>query len=219
MFIKINDPVSSISHLVGAIASIPITIVLIVLSSMLGNPWYIVSFSIFGASLFALYTASTVYHLIPKKENFKNIKYTARKVDHMMIYILIAGTYTPICLIALNGVWGYVIISIIWTCAIAGVIFKALVLNDNKFLRHISTYLYLLMGWLIIIAGYPLTQNMDTTSLVLLALGGIMYSIGAIIYALKKPNIPVDWLNFHDIFHFFVLLGSTCHIILMFTLF
>ncbi len=219
MIKKINDPVSSISHLIGAIASIPITVTLIVLSSIMGNPWYIVSFSIFGLSLLGLYTASTVYHLIPTKESFEKIKYRARKIDHMMIYVLIAGTYTPVCLINLRGVWGYAIISTIWICAIAGIIFKAMVLNDNKFLRNISTYLYLLMGWLIILAIYPLIKSMEPVSLWLLASGGIMYSIGAIIYVLKKPNITVDWLNFHDIFHFFVLLGSACHIIMMFSLF
>ncbi len=219
MFKKINDPVSSITHLLGAVLSIPITISLVTLSALIGNPWYIVSFSIFGLSLFLLYTSSTVYHLIPLKKRFEKIKYRARKFDHMMIYILIAGSYTPICLIALRGVWGYTIISIIWVCAVAGIVFKALVLNDNKILRHISTYLYIIMGWLIIIAIFPLAKTLDTKELYLLVAGGVSYSIGGLIYAFKKPNIPVSWLNFHDIFHIFVLIGSSFHIALMFTVF
>ncbi len=218
MFKKINDPISSISHLIGAILSIPISIILITLGAKYGNPVYVISFAIFGLSLLSLYTASTVYHLIPSKEDFKTKKLKARKIDHMMIFVLIAGTYTPVCLITLKGIWGYSIFSIVWTIAIIGVIFKAFVMNDNKILRYISTSLYLILGWLIIIAIYPLVQTMNTFSLTLLTLGGISYSIGAIIYALKKPSIPVDWLSFHDIFHFFVLIGSLFHIAMMFTL-
>ncbi len=136
----------------------------------------------------------------------------------MMIYILIAGTYTPVCLISLKGVWGYTIVSIIWGIALLGVVFKLFVLNDNKIVRWISTSLYLVMGWLIIIAIYPLTKSVDTITLVLLALGGVSYTIGAVIYALKKPAIRVEWLDFHDVFHFFVLLGSLFHVMMMFTL-
>ncbi len=216
---KLNDPISSISHLIGAVLSIPIMITLIALGNLYGDVWYVVSFTIFGLSLLALYTASTVYHLIPQKEDFKKLKLRARKVDHMMIYVLIAGTYTPICLISLRGAIGYTIISLIWAIAIGGIIFKAFVISDKKFIRNISTYLYLFMGWLIILAIYPLVKNMDSISLTYLVLGGVSYSIGAVIYVLKKPNILGKWLNFHDVFHFFVLIGSFFHIAMMFTLF
>ncbi len=218
MFKKINDPVSSISHFIGAVLSIPVTVALLIVAIMNGSALYIVSFAIFGASLFALYTASTVYHLIPKKASTQFSKLRARKVDHMMIYVLIAGTYTPICLISLNGVWGFTIVSVIWAIAIFGIVFKIFVLNDSKIVRYISTSIYLVMGWLIVIALYPLAKSVDTITLVFLALGGVSYSVGAVIYALKKPNIPVEWLNFHDIFHFFVLLGSMFHVIMMFTI-
>ncbi len=215
---KINDPVSSISHLVGAILSVPITIVLLFFGAKYGTVWHIVSFGIFGASLLALYTASTVYHLIPKTAKTEVTKLRARKIDHMMIYILIAGTYTPICLVSLRGAWGYTIISIIWAIATVGVIFKIFVLNDNKILRYVSTSLYLFMGWLIIVALYPLVKTVDTITMVFMALGGISYTIGAVIYAIKKPTIKVEWLSFHDIFHFFVLIGSLFHVMMMFTL-
>ncbi len=218
MFRKLNDPVSSISHLAGAIISIPVTIALLVYGAYYGTVWHVVSFAIFGLSLFALYTASTVYHLIPKNAVTEVKKLRARKVDHMMIYILIAGTYTPICLTSLRGVWGYTIISIIWAIAILGVVFKLFVMNDSKVIRWISTGLYLFMGWLIVVALFPLVKIVDTITIVFMALGGVSYTIGAVIYALKKPHIPVEWLSFHDIFHFFVLLGSMFHVMMMFTL-
>lgn len=215
---EIHDPVSSITHLVGAVMALPVTVALVVYAVLSGNIWGVLAFAIFGLSVFALYTASTVYHLIPIKATTEKLKRTARRIDHMMIYILIAGTYTPICLISLHGVWGFSILTIIWAIALIGVVFKVFVMNENKIIRFTSTSLYLLMGWLIIIAGFPLVQKMDTISFILLVAGGISYSIGAIIYALKKPNLNIEWLSFHDIFHFFVLIGSQFHIIMMFTL-
>ncbi len=215
----INDAVSSISHLCGAIASIPITIALVIYGSYYGNIYTVLSFIIFGLSLLALYTASTVYHMIPTNIENSIVKLRARKIDHMMIYILIAGSYTPVCLISLDGTLGYAIIAVIWTIAIIGVIFKLFVLNDNKIVRLISTSLYVLMGWLIIFAIVPLIKSMSVVSFTFLVLGGISYTVGAVIYALKKPHIKVEWLNFHDIFHFFVLLGSMFHVIMMFTLY
>ncbi len=111
---------------------------------------------------------------------------------------------------------GCVVVSVM--VMIAGIVFKLFVLNDNKVVRYISTSLYLFMGWFILIALIPLVRSVDTITMVFLTLGGVSYSVGAIIYALKKPNIPIEWLSFHDIFHFFVLLGSLFHVIMMFTL-
>ncbi len=218
MFKKLNDPVSSISHCIGAISAIPITIALALYGAYTGTTLDVVAYLIFGLSLFSLYTSSTIYHLIPKKDSTQNVKQKARRVDHMMIYILIAGTYTPVCLISLNGVLGYTIIAIIWGIALLGVIFKLFVLNDSKVIRWISTGLYLVMGWFVLVVIYPVTKSVDTITLVLMALGGVSYTVGAVIYALKKPAIPVEWLDFHDIFHFFVLLGSLFHVLMMFTL-
>ncbi len=215
----INDAVSSISHLCGAIASIPITIALVIYGAYYGNIYTVLSFIIFGLSLMALYTASTVYHMIPSTLENKLLKLRARKVDHMMIYILIAGSYTPVCLISLDGTLGYAIIAIIWSIAIIGVVFKLFVLNDSKIVRLISTSLYVIMGWLIIFAIVPLVKSMNIVSFTFLVLGGVSYTVGAVIYALKKPHINIEWLSFHDIFHFFVLLGSMFHVIMMFTLY
>lgn len=218
MLKKINEPVSSISHFIGAFLSIPVGIALIGFGALYTSVLGVIAFAIFSVSLFLLYSASTTYHLIPKTPSTEKIKYIARKVDHMMIFVLIAGTYTPICLIALRGTLGYAMAGIVWAIAIGGIVFKALVMNDSKIVRMISTSFYLAMGWLIIFAIYPLAKQLDTISLVLLALGGLSYTIGAVIYALKKPKIPVDWLGFHDIFHFFVLLGSFFHVAMMFTI-
>ncbi|MFV0520021.1 MAG: PAQR family membrane homeostasis protein TrhA [Lachnospirales bacterium] len=215
---KLNDAVSSISHFFGAIVSIPISLVLVGVGAYFGNAWYAVSFAIFGLSLFMLYSASTIYHLIPSKVGTEGIKLVARKIDHMMIFVLIAGSYTPVCLITLRGVWGYTMITIIWVIAFLGIVFKSFGVSDNKLVRNISTGLYLLMGWIAIIAIVPLINAMSTLSFVLLCLGGLSYTVGAVIYAVKKPTIKVEWLDFHDVFHFFVLLGSTFHIIMMFTL-
>lgn len=215
---KINDVVSSISHLCGAIASIPITIGLIIYGVYYGEVYSIISYIIFGLSLLALYTASTVYHLIPTNIDYSIAKLRARKIDHMMIYVLIAGSYTPVCLISLHGKIGYIIIAIIWSIAIAGIIFKLFVVSDKKIVRYISTSFYVFMGWLIIFAVYPLVKSMNTISFIFLVLGGVSYTVGAVIYALKKPHINIEWLSFHDIFHFFVLLGSMFHVFMMFTL-
>ncbi len=218
MFKNINDPISSLTHLFGAVMSIPITIILVNFGLDNTTPLGTFGLFIFGLSLFLLYTASTVYHLIPTTENYKNIKLKARRIDHMMIYILIAGSYTPICIISLGDTIGYQIISIIWAIALFGVIFKLFVLNENKIVRFISTAIYLAMGWLIIFAISPLVDSLSFISLVFLVLGGLSYSVGAVIYALKRPAIPVDFISFHDIFHIFVLLGSAFHVVTMFTL-
>ncbi len=153
-----------------------------------------------------------------KQTNKKDLKLKARRIDHMMIYILIAGSYTPICIISLGDTIGYKIIIIIWAIAIFGVLFKLFVLNESKVVRFISTGIYLAMGWFIVFALSPLVDALSFTSLLFLTLGGLSYTVGAIIYALKKPTIPVDFVSFHDIFHIFVILGSFFHVITMFTL-
>ncbi len=215
---KINDPISSISHMISAIISIPLTFILVNFGIKNTNLAGTIGLFIFGLSLFLLYSASTVYHLIPTTEQYKELKLKARRIDHMMIYVLIAGSYTPICIISLGDTIGYKIIIIIWAIAIFGVLFKMFVLNENKIVRFVSTGLYLAMGWFIVFAFSSLVDALSFTSLLFLTLGGLSYTIGAVIYALKKPSIPVDFISFHDIFHIFVILGSFFHVLTMFTL-
>jgi hemolysin III len=207
--LKLRDPVNGLTHLAGALLSVAALVVLIYVASQQGTPWHIVSFAVFGASLILLYTASTLYHLLPLGE--KGVR-TLKRVDHMMIYVLIAGTYTPICLVALRGVWGWSIFAGIWTLAVLGVIMKIFWLNAPRWL---STLFYLVMGWLVVIAIPPLLKSIPPQGIFWLAAGGILYTVGAAIYGLKKPNF-IRGFGFHEIFHLFVIGGSLNHFWLMY---
>lgn len=206
---KVRDPVNGFTHLAGALLSVAALVTLVYLASRKGTHWHVVSFAIFGASLILLYTASTLYHLLPLTEKgVRNLK----RVDHMMIYVLIAGTYTPICLIALRGVWGWSILAAIWALAVLGVIMKIVWLNAPRWL---STLFYVIMGWLVVIAFPPLLKAMPPGGIFYLAAGGVMYTVGAVIYGIKKPNI-IKGFGFHEIFHLFVMAGSFNHFWMMY---
>lgn len=208
---KLKDPVSGLTHLVGAILSIAALVLLIIWAALYSNEkaWDIVSVSIFGASLVLLYTFSALYHLCNVSEAASTV---LRKFDHIMIFILIAGTYTPICLGPLRGGWGWAIFGIVWGLAVIGTIISAIWIKAPRWL---TTGLYLGMGWAVIIATYPLIMTfIDAgmfSSLGWLLAGGLFYTIGAIIYGLKKPNLNIPGVGFHEIFHIFVMLGSFCH--------
>ena len=209
MFKKLREPVSGLTHLLGALASVVGLIVLIILSIKQRSPWHITAFSVFGASLILLYTASSVYHLTPGSEKIVKI---LRRIDHSMIYVLIAGSYTPICLIALRGVWGWSIFGTIWGLALIGIVVKNFWFNAPRWL---STSFYLLMGWLAVIAVYPMSKVIPTGGMLWLFVGGIAYTVGGIIYGTKWPNIKFKHFGFHEIFHLFTLAGSFCHYWLM----
>ncbi|MDR0821774.1 MAG: hemolysin III family protein [Oscillospiraceae bacterium] len=205
---------SALTHGIGAwLASIAVA-VLIFWAAMTGSAWQVVSFSVYGFTLIALYTASTLYHSLRLRPSRR---LTLRKLDHVMIYMLIAGTYTPICLVSLREqkAWGWAIFGVIWGVALIGAVVKLCVKNPP---RGISTATYLLMGWLVIVVIIPLVKVMTTTSLVLLGAGGLCYTVGAILYALKWPKKDSKYFGFHEVFHIFVLLGSVCHYIMMFFL-
>ncbi len=208
--IKIKDPVSALTHMVGVIAAIPITVMLIYLAVKNATIWHVVSFSIFGAALFLLYSASTIYHMLPISEKATRI---LRRIDHMMIFVLIAGTYTPVCLVPLRGVWGYTILSLVWGVALFGIILKAVWIDAP---RGLTASIYVGMGWLIIVAFVPLVNSIPLAGIIMLVLGGVTYSLGAAIYAFKWPKFNFKWFGFHEVFHLFVLGGSAFHIIFMF---
>ncbi len=189
---------NSITHLVGAALALAGLVVLVVFASLKGDPWKIVSFSIYGASLFLLYTLSTLYHSLRGRA-----KEIFQKLDHVAIYLLIAGTYTPFTLVTLRGAWGWSLFGIIWGLAIVGIIVDTL---HKKGSRAIQMVIYLLMGWLIVVAMYPLVQALPTGGLVLLVLGGVLYTSGIIFYALDKRM-----KHAHGIWHLFVLAGSISH--------
>jgi len=173
-------------------------------------PWHIVTFSIFGGGMILLYTASTLYHWLPVSEKWVRF---LRRVDHSMIFFYIAATYTPICLIPLRGPWGWSLFGVIWGLAIGGIFMKIFWLSAP---RWFSTLVYLAMGWLALVGVYPLVQSLPWEALLWLAGGGIIYSIGAVVYAIKWPDPFPERFGFHEIFHLFVIGGSACHFALMY---
>ena len=189
---------NSISHLVGAALALVGMVLLVGFAAAQGDPWKIVSFSIYGVSLFLLYSLSTLYHSLRGRA-----KEIFRKLDHVAIYLLIAGTYTPFTLVTLRGAWGWTLFAIIWGLAILGIIVDS---RHEDGSRAIQMVIYLLMGWLILIAMKPLVQVLPTGALVLLVLGGVFYTSGIIFYAMDKRM-----KHAHGIWHLFVLAGSISH--------
>ena len=206
---KVRDLVSGLTHCIGAALSLVGLVLLIVFSAIYGNAYHVVSFTIFGVGLFLLYLFSTLYHWLNISEKGITV---FRKFDHIMIYILIAASYTPICLVPLRGPWGWTIFGIIWGLAVLGTILTAVWIKAPRF---ITTTIYLIMGWAVVIAAYPLIQVFKEAnnfgSLIWLLAGGIFYTIGGIIYWLKVPKTKWKGFGFHEIFHIFVMLGSACH--------
>jgi hemolysin III len=200
-----KDPVSGYTHLFGAVLSVFALIILDYNASRLGSNQYILALTIFGASLILLYSASSIYHLLNVEGR---LSLALRKIDHMMIYILIAGTYTPICAVALKGYWKVGMLLSIWALAIIGIALKIFWFNAPRWL---STVFYLAMGWLVVIALFPIMKAVPFEGILWLFLGGIFYSLGGVIYATKWPHLKNKVFGFHEIFHLFVLAGSFSH--------
>ena len=186
------------SHAFGIFLSIIALVLLIIKAVQQDNIWMMISFPIFGVSLILLYLASTLYHA--SKEPQKRFK--LKVFDHAAIYVLIAGSYTPFTLVSLNGETGWLIFSMVWVMAFTGIILKLFFTGRFKV---ISTAMYVLMGWLIIFYFQDLTASLHEKGVFYLILGGVLYTIGAILYSIKKIKFN------HAIFHFFVLAGSFCH--------
>lgn len=195
---KREEFLNVLTHGTGAILSIAALVIMIIYSVYRGTATHLAASLVFGISLVVLYSASTIYHAMVKLK----WKRFFRLIDHLSIYILIAGTYTPIALLGLKGTWGWVIFGLIWAFAIVGFIFKFSPLRRSE---KLSLSLYALMGWLIIIAIKPLLANMETGALLYLLGGGLCYTFGIYFYA--KEKIPYN----HAIWHVFVLGGSVLH--------
>lgn len=202
---KFRDPISGLTHLLGAILSVGALAWLLWVAIQQGNVWQIVSFTVFGVSLILLYTSSAIYHIVQASAR---VIQNLRRLDHTMIFVLIAGTYTPFCLGPLRGPWGFWLLGIIWGIGILGILFSIFWIDAPRWL---STSLYLAMGWAIVVAAVPLVRSLPGGALVWLAIGGLMYSLGAVIYATKKPNPLPGVFGFHEIWHLFVLAGSFSH--------
>lgn len=207
----LREPMNGFTHFIGVILSILGTILLIQNTINPFRPYHFISFTIFGIGMILLFSISTLYHWLKLSED--GIK-KLRRADHMMIFIFIAATYTPICIIVLNNTLGWILLVVIWLIAVLGILIKIFWINAPRWL---STVIYLLMGWLSVLVIYPLFNALMVEALLWLFIGGIFYTIGAIIYALKKPNPLLGFLGFHEIFHLFVLLGSFSHFWLMYT--
>ena len=186
------------SHAFGIFLSIIALVLLIIKAVQQDNIWMMISFPIFGVSLILLYLASTLYHA--SKEPQKRFK--LKVFDHAAIYVLIAGSYTPFTLVSLNGETGWLIFSMVWVMAFTGIILKLFFTGRFKI---VSTAMYVLMGWLIVFYFQDLTAHLHEKGVFYLILGGVLYTIGAILYSIKKIKFN------HAIFHFFVLAGSFCH--------
>jgi hemolysin III len=166
----LKDPMSGLTHVIGAILSVIGFIMLIQRAIDPFDPWKVATFSVFGSGLFLLYTASTLYHWIPVSGRMESI---LKRLDHMMIYILIASTYTPICLIPLRGPWGWSLFGIIWSLALFGILWK---LFQFKFSNWFSTVYYVFMGWISMVAFWPLIQTLQIGAIVWLFAGGLFYT-------------------------------------------
>jgi len=199
-----NEPLSSATHLVATLLSIAGLSLLVTLAALRGTAMHVVSFSIFGASLVLLYLFSTLYHFLSKNHPAKDL---FQILDHIAIYILIAGTYTPLVLIVLPTSWGWSMFGAIWGLAISGVLIKVF----RPVQRWISGGLYLLMGWLIVIALIPLKEALPLEGILWLLAGGIFYTVGTIFCALDTVARLNKWYTLHDVFHIFVMLGSFSH--------
>lgn len=205
MFNKFREPVSGLTHLFGVFISAVGLLVLLNISLALNNTRDMAVSCVFGISLILLYSASSIYHLTMASEKVIQI---LRRVDHSMIYVLIAGSYTPVCLITLKGKIGYSIFAMIWALTILGILIKNFWFNAPRWL---STAFYIVMGWLVVVAIYPMSKVMPFAGIMWLILGGVSYTVGGLIYAFKYPKINNKYFGFHEIFHIFVLMGSFCH--------
>ena len=200
-----REPVSGFTHAAGVLLSI-IALVLLEHSSMMqGTLRHCIASAIFGISLILLYSASSLYHLLPLSSRGIAL---LRRLDHVMIFVLIAGTYTPVCLLPLHGPWGWSLFGASWGMACAGM-FQPFFWLDAP--RWFSTSLYLVMGWMVLIAFVPLMRAIALGGLIWFAVGGLLYTGGAVIYARKRPNPFPGIFGFHEIWHLFVLAGSFCH--------
>ena len=208
----VKDPGSAITHFIGMLMAVFAAVPLIIKATHEPSPIYVVSIAIYAASLILLYAASTTYHTFDRSEKVNTI---LKKIDHMMISVLIAGSYTPICLLVLGGRLGIILLAIVWSIAIAGILIKAFWVYCPKW---VSSVLYIGMGWTCVLAFTQLLNSMSPAAFGWLLAGGLIYTAGGIIYALKLPIFNMKHKDFgsHEIFHLFVMGGSICHFVVMY---
>lgn len=212
MNFKLKDPGSAITHGIAFLLAIVGATPLLIKAARSEDTIHIVALGVFILTMILLYAASTIYHSVNSTEK---VNRRLRKMDHMMIFIMIAGSYTPICLIALHNKTGYFLCAAVWAMAFLGIILKGIWITCPKW---VSSVLYIGMGWLCVLAFVPIFRSLPRAGFGWLLAGGIIYTIGGIIYGLKVPLFDARHKNFgsHEIFHIFVMLGSACHFIVMY---
>ncbi len=212
MTLSIKDPGSAITHFIGMVLAALASSPLLVLAAFHSDKSAVLALAVFALSMVLLYGASTVYHTFNISDR---INRTLRKVDHMMIFILIAGSYTPVCMIPLKDSVGYPLLALVWGTAVAGMLIKAFWITCPKWF---SSLIYISMGWLCVLAMVPLVKALPAAAFVWLLAGGIIYTAGGVIYAMKLPffNARHRYFGSHEIFHLFVMAGSLCHFVVMF---
>lgn len=212
MQITIREPGSAITHFIGMMMAIIAATPLMVKVALDSDMTAFIAMAVFIGSMVALYGASALYHSVMVKENILKV---FRKVDHMMIFVLIAGSYTPVCLIVLGGRLGYTLMAVVWGIAIAGMIIKACWITCPKWF---SSVIYIAMGWVCLAVFGTLWDTLVHSAFLWLLAGGIIYTVGGIIYALKLPafNARYKYFGSHELFHLFVMGGSICHFIFMY---
>jgi hemolysin III len=207
MRLKFREPINTLTHFIPFIAGWVGLVFLILLSR--NNLSKLITMSIYGLSVVALYGASSLYHAVrttPSKE------LTLRKIDHMAIYILIGGSYTPVFYYGLNGGWRTAMLISVWVLAILGIVLKIWYMNAP---RYVSTIFYISLGWIALVPIVQLVHNLPPGAIILMVTGGAMYTLGGIIYAAKIFRIPRIHLGFHEIFHLFVVAGTLVHFIMI----
>ena len=212
MTLSIKDPGSALTHFIGMILAGLAATPLLVLAAKDGGRYAVPALAIFAASMILLYGASTTYHTFNISEKVNKV---LRKIDHMMIFILIAGSYTPICVIPLRDTVGIPLLILVWAVAIAGMLIKAFWISCANWF---SSSIYIAMGWVCVLVFGPLLKTLSTPAFLWLLAGGIIYTVGGVIYALKLPifNAKHKFFGSHEVFHLFVMGGSICHFIFMY---
>ena len=212
MQITIREPGSAITHFIAMMMAVFAAVPLLVKAGVQSGQESFLAMAIFMGSMILLYGASATYHSVDLTGKSLRV---FRKLDHMMIFVLIAGSYTPVCLIVLGGKLGYTLLALVWGIAAVGMIVKACWITCPKWF---SSVIYIAMGWVCVLVFGPLLKTLSTPAFLWLLAGGIIYTVGGVIYALKLPifNAKHKFFGSHEVFHLFVMGGSVCHFIFMY---
>lgn len=212
MQITIREPGSAITHFIAMLAAVLAAAPLLAKAELNSSSQAVGAMMVFMGSMILLYGASTLYHSVVVREKVLKI---FKKIDHMMIFILIAGSYTPVCLLVLGGKSGKILLAAVWGLAIAGMLFKAFWVTCPKW---VSSVIYISLGWACVFVLGQLLEELSRAAFFWLFLGGVVYTVGGVIYALKLPifNAKHEFFGSHEVFHLFVMGGSLCHFIFMY---